>query len=403
MRKFLYLCCMVLLGLNIYAQEKAIVEHDPSRYCHGKHYKHLTIDYQPSIVEITPGWRYDSVMSDEFHGTTIDLGKWKIANRKSVSFYSTVGHVNNPNNIRQLNDSLVMSVTENVDGIWCYTDDKHKDSIRPALLSGWLSSNNVFRYGYIETECYLPKNHHYWPCLWTTGRLNDSIDYDEVDVFERTAGNDSDYPYKIWQNCYNGDHTIHEESFLSSILSFKNNDSITGKTVVFGAEILPEEVVFYINGRVTTHVKFHEGWENDWNTYTCTDIEEMIRTVIIISLTCPSTELTVPLPNESTVFKYFRCYKLEKGDVDTYHPIVFTPSNESTKVYPHVILGGTGCVANVSTSSAIWAEQDIILDKGFELSEGTSFSARVISVPDASNSNLYIQNCHYNHNENTQP
>lgn len=85
------------------------------------------------------------------------------------------------------------------------------------------------------------------------------------------------------------------------------------------------------------------------------------------------------------------------------HPIDFTPSNESTKVYPHVILGGTGCVANVSTSSAIWAEQDIILDKGFELSEGTSFSARVISVPDASNSNLYIQNCHYNHNENTQP
>ena len=120
----------------------------------------------------------------------------------------------------------------------------------------------------------------------------------------------------------------------------------------------------------------------------------MIRTIIIISLTCPSTESTIPLPHESAFFKYFRCYKLEKGDVDTYHPTVFTPSDESTKVYSHVVLGGTGCVANVSAPSAIWAEQDIIFDKGFELSANTAFSARVISVPDPMNSELYKHNSH---------
>ena len=84
--------------------------------------------------------------------------------------------------------------------------------------------------------------------------------------------------------------------------------------------------------------------------------------------------------------------------MDTYHPTVFSPSVESTKVYPHVVLGGTGCSAIVSTPTAIWAEQDIILDKGFELSAGTSFSARVISVPNPEDSDLYIKN-----NKNNEP
>ena len=45
---------------------------------------------------------------------------------------------------------------------------------------------------------------------------------------------------------------------------------------------------------------------------------------------------------------------------------------------------------------AVWAEQDIILDKGFTLSAGTAFSARVINHGDENpaESPLYIQNCH---------
>lgn len=394
MKKFLYLCGMMLICINIIAQEKNSLEHDSLRYCHGKHYKYLDVRFDTSRISLTPGWRYDSILSDEFDSTAINTRKWIIKDRGYHQHFTTVGYLNDSANICLKNDSLVLSVTENTYGIYCYfkNDNEETDSVRPALLSGWMSSNNKLRYGYIETECYLPKNHHYWPCLWTTGRDKKIDDYDEVDVFERTDSHNTDYPYKIRQNCYNGSATTHE-SFLSSILTFKGQDSITGRSTVFGAEILPGEVVFYINGRVTNHVKYHDGWENDWNTFTCTDVEEMIRTKIVLSLTCPSSETNIPQPHESAYFKYFRCYKLERGNVDTYHPTVFSPSDESTMVYPHVIVGGTGCVANISTSTAIWAEQDIILDKGFELSAGTSFSARVISVPDHQDSNLYMQNC----------
>lgn len=394
MKKIIYLCGMMLICLNMMAQEQNQMEHDTSRYCHGKHYKHLKVDYNASITDLTPGWRYDSILSDEFHGTTIDTSKWVIANKAYHPHFTTVGFMNHPDNVCLLNDSLVMSITDNNNNQWCSLFWDNNDSILPNLLSGWLSSNKTLQYGYIETECYLPQNHHYWPCLWTTGRDKTIDDYDEVDVFERTDGNGTDFPHIIRQNCYNGSDTSHE-SFLSSILSFSNNDSITGKSSVFGVEILPGEVVFYINGRVTNHVKFHDGWENDWNTYTCTDIEEMIRTKIKLTLTCPKSQTTVPIPKESAIFKYFRCYKLERGDSDTYHPLVFYPSEESSKVYPHVVLGGTGYEANISSNAAIWAEQDIILGTGFELSANTPFSARVISVPNPTYSDLYIQYCHY--------
>lgn len=398
MKKFIYLCGMMLLSLNIFAQEKNLLEHDTLRYCHGKHYKYLNITYHPSQIGLASGWRYDTIMSDEFHNTTIDTTKWRVANKKYHPHFTSVGYVDNSNNICIMNDSLVMSFTDNVYGLWCTKIGNDNDSLRPSLLSGWLSSKHKIQYGYIETECYLPKNHHYWPCFWTTGRDTIIDDYDEVDVFERTDGETldgigTDHPYILRQNCYNGSGTHHPESFLSSILNFTANDSITGRPSVFGVEILPREIVFYINGRVTSHIKFHDGWQNNWNTYTCTDIEEMLRTVIIFNLSCPATQTSIPLPHESATFKYFRCYKLDRGDIDTYHPTIFSPSDESTKVYSHVILGGTGCVASVSSPTAIWAEQDIILDKGFELSAGTSFSARVISVPDHEDSDLYIRNC----------
>lgn len=85
-------------------------------------------------------------------------------------------------------------------------------------------------------------------------------------------------------------------------------------------------------------------------------------------------------------------HKLKKGGIEIYHPVTYQPSSESTKVYPHVILGGDGHSAIINTSTAVWAEQDIVLDKGFELSANTPFSARVISVPNQY-SPLYIQNC----------
>lgn len=390
MKKFVYLCVVMLLSLNIMAQNLDGIRgaSEERVYCRDsttKFYKHLSETISPTSIPITPGWIALTGFCDEFNGTSLDENKWVVKDKQIHYYQPEVGFLNSIDNVSERDGKLYLTVTPNVDSIMCQNDKTGLWKV-PKLLSGWIRTQGSFRYGYIETRCYLPKNHHYWPCFWTTGRTNN--DYDEVDVFERTNGHGTDYPNIIRQNCYDGTPAANH-SYLSQILSCSQN--ISGDSLVFGAEILPHEIVFYINGKVSSHVKYDETLYNSWNTFTCTDIDEMVPMNVIFSLTCAPTQQTVPLPQESAWFDYFRCYKLVRGSVDTYHPVVFSHSPQSTMVYPHVILGGNGHVANVTTPTAIWAEQDIVLDKGFELSAGTSFSARVISVPNPNTSSLYLR------------
>ena len=394
MKRIVFLCNMMLLCLNVMAQFNRQL--DDSLYCHWKE-KKLDVFYCHDTIPINAGWRPYSRLSDAFNDMIIDTNKWTVRSGSWHRQNGHVGYLNSNNNVCVKNGKLYLSVTENTDDLefncnWC-SSSMEDSTIVPELVAGWIESKHPIRYGYIETKCYLPKNHNYWPCFWTTGRdyvSND--DYDEVDVFERTSESNTNLPNIIRQNCYNGADCTHP-SFLTQILTL--DDSITGKATVFGAEILPEEVVFYINGHVSSHLRFDPSFSlfNTWNTFTSTDIEEMLPMFLILSLTCDSTVTTIPLPHESAWFEYVKCYKLERGSSNIFHPLVFYPSTESTKVYPHVILGGLGCTANVSSPTAIWAEQDIVLDKGFELSANIPFSARVISVPTPENSKLYIQNC----------
>lgn len=395
MKKIVYLCCCLnfMIAMSVTAQNIIHEREGESPYC-GWNSKILDATY-PSIVLLpTPGWIYDSLYSDEFNGSFVDNLKWYIPDREFYGGNYNMGYINSVDNITIDNGKLVLNVTTNDDSIACSMGSL--DTI-PKFLTGSIISKNRLRYGYIETECYLPKNHKYWPCFWTTGRDPSTNEYDEVDVFERTFSGGTDYPNIIRQNCYNKKYPDHDTVFSATTQILIFPDSITGKTTVFGAEILPEEVVFYINGQVSSHLRYtdNQGLFDSINTFTCSDIEEMMKMQVRLTMNCDKRITAIPQPHEPARFGYFRYYRLERGSMETYHPTVFSPSAETTMVYPHVILGGTGCTANITTPTAVWAEQDIVLDKGFQVSAGTAFSARVINVPDAERSPLYKQNPYY--------
>lgn len=380
MRKIIYLCGMMLLCMDMMAQD----------YC-GYLKKYLSVSYETDLTDLLPGWRYDSIQSDEFEGSVLDRNKWTVDNYKYHGNNQCVGFIDAPDHVHLESGHLVLSMTYDADGVIC-TNSNNVQAICH-FLSGWVRSINKMQYGYFETRCYLPKNHHYRPCFWTCGGRDAS--YDEIDVFEMTPNTDS--PNKCLQNFY---HNLGQPSISQTSQELTFSDSITGRISVYGVEVLPREIVFYVNGHVTSHLRYDVELKNDWNTFTCSDVDEARGMEVFMTFTATIVDDTsiagIPLPREDAWFDYFRLYKLEHGELDTYHPALFIPSNESTKVYPHVVLGGSGCTANVSTNTAIWAEQDIILDKGFELSPNTSFSARVISVPDPEHSQLYIQNCNNN-------
>ncbi len=351
--------------------------------------KHLDVNYHSTSIGPTPGWIKFDTCSDEFNGTELDDSFWTI--KDTVYQPGDYPTAFLKENVSVNNGYLVISLSYDSVGIECTSFPPHPS--QPfKYFGGRVVSNSRIQYGYLETKCYLPQNCNYRPGFWTYYNNSAQSVYDEIDVFEMyynlEYGN-----RQFLQNCY---HNI-PDSYLDKSKCYQKltfSTPFTGQESTFGVEILPHEIVFYVNGHVTSHLRYDRDLSNDWNTFTCNDVDEMIPMVAILEMVATTVGLpegTFPLPYESCKFDYFRCYKLSRGSVDTYHPTVFVPSDESTKVYPRVILGGTGCTAQINTSTAIWAEQDIILDKGFELSAGTPFSARVISVPNPESSPLYIQ------------
>ena len=389
MKKPLFIFFTIFSWIGCLAQPNVQSRVEDTTYCHWVKKRINAI--REDSCQLNPGWRYDTIYSDEFEGTTINTNKWYIYDHYVHGNNKKMGYMNDPENIRIDNGRLLLNVTPNTDSVVCYTHSVPQISYKPYFLSGGVKTYQKMRYGYFETECYLPKNHHYWPCFWIQANDVSISEYGEVDVFERTKDDDTDDPKILRQNCYD-DFEYDEWSTSTQIRYFP--DSITGKATVFGVEILPMELVFYINGHVSSRLRYDPEITNYWNTFTCSDVEELLPMNMRLSLNCRPGISEIPQPHEPAWFSYARCYKLKRGDTDTFHPTNFVPSEESTKVYPHIILGGAGCTASVNTPTAVWAEQDIVFDKGFVLSAGTSFTARVVQVPDPDHSPLYIQNCH---------
>jgi hypothetical protein len=176
-----------------------------------------------------------------------------------------------------------------------------------------------------------------------------------------------------------------------------------GKTTRFGVEVLPYELVWYINGRVSSHLRYTNDTANvnSFGMFTYSDITKTrpMQPILSFNISVDTLVPAIPSPYEDFTVEYFRCYKMERGSQNTYHPSVFTSSAESCKVYPNVILGGSGYTAVVNTSTAIWAEQSIILDEGFTLTAGNTFSARIIQhgTENPEVSPLYIGNYIHEH------
>lgn len=381
MKKIIYFCICIVIGIDMMAQSNVNNrDGDEGPFCEMLE-KFLNFEYSNQQVPVAAGWIYDSIYSDEFEGNSLDKTKWWRWNETYHENNYALGYMKR--NVTVSNGKLVLSAKYEPDGIWV----THNGSSHYVHYStGGVQSNRKIKYGYFEVECYLPKNNKFRPCFWPWDRTEDN--YNEIDVFEITDNDNS--PYIIQQNAYTN-LDMPDVSRTRQHLTI--SDSITGKTTRFGVEVLPYEIVFYINGRVSSHLVYKYEKANSVNIYTCSNIMRMIPMYITMTFIV-NVDNGMPQPYEDFTVNYFRCYKMARGNQNTYHPLVFTPSAESCKVYPNVILGGDGYTATVNTSTAVWAEQTIILDKGFEIPAGVTFSARRIKHgwDNAATSPLYIGN-----------
>jgi len=331
--------------------------------------------FPSNIRERTSGWEYFDEFSDEFSGTSLDLSKWRIFNNFCHGMSPMAYFKNSSDNIFVENDTLKLRAKHESNSYQCEGKSYN-------YSSGYIGSINTFQYGYVEIKCFLPTDIALNPCFWFFG--DNGENYDEIDVFEKLLDPPSNEV--MMQNFYH-DLYYPDTSKLLQLLDF--NQNFVGVESIYAIEWLPYELNYYLNGNLTSAVRYTTNpdyYSSTQSQYTCADYINAIPQWLQLSLS-----LNTWVNPNSNLFAgfdilYVKSYKLVKGFDYEFWPISFSMTNQDMfKVHKSVRLGGTHHSAVIPSGENItmWATDGIVLDKGFLLSGNTEFTARVIVTHDS--------------------
>ena len=365
-------------------------------YCEGYYgtkdrsliYKEKQLGNVPTdIIPITKGWIEYAPFSDEFNN--LDLTKWNIENNICHTMSTNSYFSDSEDNVSVSNGKLLLKAKPLSVPVWC----EHWDYAKYYnYSSGYISSMNEIRYGYIEIKCKLPSNIALAPCFWMYGTVGQhtepytGYEYDEIDVFELfLPGEADDISRELMHNFYHNLHdTLTTRSRLKQTIYFTN--SFLNQDIIFAVEWLPEEIHYYVNGHITKSVKFAEkssGLVHNDSDYTCTNFLDAIGQRFQISLSVNRLIETYPDVSQAFEIDYVRSYKLVEGFDYEYWPSSFSMSDPNMfKVHKSIRLGGNGHTATIPQNEniTIWATDGIVLDNGFTVVGNTIFTARNIAT-----------------------
>lgn len=325
---------------------------------------------------LTTGWVYYNAMSDEFDGT-LNTGLWSVFDDDCHSMSPRAYFRNTPDNVKTEQGQLKLKVKHETNGFSC-------DSTTVFYSSGYIGSIPTIQYGYIEIMCYLPNELSLNPAFWLFGQ-DDPYYYDEIDVFEKFL-EEKVSNQNLMNNFY---HNLDRPGTLKLSKTLAFPSSFVGDTIVFAIEWLPEELNYYINGTLVSPVRYSSdaAYYNDTKSvYTCTDFKYALPQWVQLSLALNTAIDTLPDPVESFTVFYLRSYKLREGYASEYWPSAFSMTDPYIfRVHQSLRLGGVGHTAIIPADEniTVWARDSILLDKGFQVSGGTQFTARTIVTQDS--------------------
>lgn len=266
MKKFIYLCGMMLLSMNMMAQ----------------------------IDPYDRNWGNGPVFSDNFdeQNRQFDntfqepLGKWisyahclwpsGVTKKKMMQIYQwDKSIIEAENSIIRLNSNYIRStpitcneqlytLPPNTFGVNYQCDPNNNELY---YYSGMIESlpTNKFRYGYFEIKCKLPVHHGAFPAFWLWDSQKNEY-YEEIDILEYSwdftgesgqnpshpqIGSRRHYTSGIWYNP-NSHQNYHSIGRVFPEIS-ENEDDLTGWHI-YGCEWLPDQVIFYRDGKAISKV-----------------------------------------------------------------------------------------------------------------------------------------------------
>lgn len=134
--------------------------------------------------------KWELKFEDNFDGSSVDLNKWHMKyapgtlSYEAVDVYYSIDNIKLENGICKI---IPKRETVKQKAVSWQSDSTivgdNKVNIREyTYTSGWMDSNEQFRYGKFEVRCKVPKGKGLWPSFWMYGET-DKVN-NEIDVFE---------------------------------------------------------------------------------------------------------------------------------------------------------------------------------------------------------------------------
>ena len=178
---------------------------------------------------------YRLVWKENFRGKSIDDSRWSKIPRGKPDWKR---YMSDHESLYELKGGkLILHGVEN-------KGTAPEDTAR--FLTGGIFTKGKFaiRYGKVEVRAKLEAAQGAWPAIWMLPEKGSWSDAGEIDILERL--NHDDFVYQ----------TVH--TYYTHILKEKKNPPHTAKAKinpdgynVYGVEILPDKIVFSVNGKVT--------------------------------------------------------------------------------------------------------------------------------------------------------
>ena len=383
MKKFVYLCGMMLLSLNMMAQ----------------------IDLNDK--------NWDTVFIEDFSGTRSWNSQWK--DQRNIQNYSSIwrcymyeywfcGATTNSNEHQAYRpDNALFHLDQTMklkgefhsqDTMWCgidynsapwphYCDPVHLQHKSIHYYSGMIETVNPVGFGYYEIECKMPI--HYGACsaFWFWSNLGGT--YNEIDVFEHSkslCSNDDIIDKEtisgIW---YNPDGTNYQpmncndgaQRYSSKRYVLPGTSSTLEEYHTYSCLWLPEKVVFYVDGNIVNECDNpdHIPQSPMWLKITHLEDDDAI-----VGFDENDHPIWGNWNDEMTV-NYVKAYRL-KTDCNTDVTIrnIADFNNYDYSVKHSITMGGqTGVLTLPNDGSyTMRAVESITIDDGFEVPVGTELT-----------------------------
>ena len=264
MKKFIYLCGMMLLSMNMMAQ----IDLNDSTWKNrlhedftlsGRTWNSSTFISSDQLWRAYPGYGVSDTINHHVYQFTNCHFNDIDETMELVSEYDYHQHI--PRNEYYI--PTWMSTFPSSDGLFYFSGEI--DYVNVASQEG-----GDFRYGYFEIRCKLPQHKGTFPAFWLHSQSTDTSDpyYEEIDIFEHSRNLLESYPYwpgyvppptrdsarvfttGIYHNLTGLFPNFYTESFVRNFPLVPRSSNDLSDWHTFGCEWMPDHVYWYFDGKL---------------------------------------------------------------------------------------------------------------------------------------------------------